>query len=165
MKTMISWANTSLPLPRDHLLGSRTWSLILWLPSSASVQWGGAQQEQAQHACSCLLLEDLSWKDDMDCSTPPCSHLHRGSNVHCALCSTPPSQDGLGSCHMPQHFCLLLHKWPGYRKTRIYPLLIIASIYLLPTKSYVFHTQKALVLSVVKMTVRRRAQCKIRHCS
>lgn len=128
---MISWAITSLPLPGDHLLGSRTWRLILWLLCCASVQWGGAQQEQGQYAYCCLLLEDLSWKDDMDCPS-----FHRGrSNVCCALCSTPPSQGGLGSCHMPQNFYLLLHKWPGHIKTRTYPMLIIASIYLLPIKS------------------------------
>lgn len=70
METMISWANMSLPLPRDHLVGSRTWRLFLWLPCCASVQWRGAQQEQGQHAYSCLLLEDLSWKGDMDYSSP-----------------------------------------------------------------------------------------------
>lgn len=48
---------------------------------------------------------------------------------------TPPRQDGLGSCHTPQLFYLLLHKQPGHIRARIYSLLIIASIYLLPTES------------------------------
>lgn len=137
---LISWANTSLTLSRDPLLESRTWRLILCLPSCASVQ-----QEQGQHAYSCLLLEDLSWKDDMDCSTPRMQPLPQ--RRQCTLCSLQCSyQPGLPwFLHMPQHFSLLLHKWPGYIKTRIYPLLVIASIYLLPTKSYVFHTQKVLM--------------------
>lgn len=70
-------------------------------------------------------------------------------------------QAGLGSCHMPQLFYLLLHKGLGHIRARIYPLLIIASIYLLPAESRTvmfFPTQRALILSAVKMTLRKRAQ-------
>lgn len=55
---------------------------------------------------------------------------------------TSPSQDGLGSCHMPGN--ILLHKWPGHKRARIYPLLIIASTCLLPAESrtIIFSTRK-----------------------
>lgn len=128
------------------------------------VQWGAA----------CLLLQGLSWKgwhrafSALTTQTP----LQRAS---CSLqrsqlqasARTPPSQGGLGSCHVPQLFYLLLHKQPGRIRARIYPLLITASIYLFclqRAEPLCFSTQRAFIHSAVKMTLKRTAQCKTSNC-
>lgn len=112
---------------------------------------------------SCLLLSGSSWKGCQGAGAAPgmqppprrerCAPRSLQGSRRQASARTPPSQDGLGSCHMPQLFYLLLHKRPGHIRARIYPLLVIASINLLPAESRTvifFPIQRALIYSAVK---------------
>lgn len=106
----------------------------------------------AEAGAACLLLQGLCWKEEPGAVSvrtmqPPLQRERRTpqsvrrSQLQ-APARTSPSQDGLGSCHMLGN--ILLHKWPGHKRARIYPLLIIASTYLLPAES------RTVVFSTVK---------------